>query len=69
MHPVSHDSLFLPQACYLCQQRIMQLLRREGSSARALLLHALAPPQWAARRAPDERVPTGGLNVHLPSVR
>ena len=42
MHPVSHDSLLLPQACYICQQRIMQLLRREGSSARALLLHALA---------------------------
>ena len=44
MHSFSHDSLFLPQACYLCQQRIMQLLRREGSSARALLLHALAAP-------------------------
>ena len=49
MHSFSHDSLFLPQACYLCQQRIMQLLRREGSSARALLLHG-APDASPTKR-------------------
>ena len=60
MNSVSHDSLFLPQACYLCQQRIMQLLRREGSSARALLLHALAPPD----ASPTKRVQFADNYVH-----
>lgn len=43
MNSFSHNCLFLPQAYYLSRQRIVQLLRPEGSSTSSTLdVHAAA---------------------------